>query len=641
MHHLLGLQRTDGYWWFTLEANETIGAEFIFLMNFLGNADPLVLQGIARRIRDVQRADGTWALYYDGPADLSSTVECYFALKLAGVSPTEPCMQKARSFILAQGGIEKVRVFTRIHLALFGIVPWDTCPAMPLEAILLPEWFPVNIYSFSSWARATIVPLFIISSFKPVKPVPGIDLEELFLHPAPKRRYDLKSKEGFLSWEYAFIHFDKIIKKTPRISLGRLRNLSIYKAKKWISEHIDAVEDIYPALAYAALAMKTLGEPNDSPIIKKAVDALTMFQQVYDEPDLPALPDEIRDDGITRPSQLREQKKLPGGTRIHQQCCISPVWDTPWSAVALLEAGVPPDHPAMIKAARWLIKKQILGVRGDWSVRCPEPRPGGWAFEFENDYFPDVDDTIQVLHVLHRVTLPATEKMNAIERGLEWAIAMQNDDGGWAAFDKNNRREIVNRIPFSDHGACLDPSSPDITGRMLELLLTLNFSPDERRIRRAIDYLRSTQESFGGWFARWGINYIYGTWAVLTGLAPLKTPEANAMVERGAKWLASVQRPDGGWGESPESYVQKAYVPLGTSTASQTAWAVMGLVAAGKTDTPECRRGIEFLLNEQNQVGTWDELHHTGTGFPGHFYIRYHGYRSYFPLLALARYRNA
>src|SRR3989338_3232213 len=644
---LLKLQRTDGYWWFALEANESIGAEFIFLMHFLEKIDADILHGIAHRLRDVQRDDGTWSLYYQGPADLSVTIECYFALKLAGDDPVAPPMLKARDFILRHGGIEKARIFTRIHLALFGIVPWSACPKMPVEVMLLPEWFPLNIYEFSSWARASIVPLLIVLSKRPVQKI-SIDLEELFCHPPKKRRYGFKSLNGLISWDAIFIHLDRSMKAASKIPFKPMRQLAFEKAKKWIQDHLEQVEDIYPALAYAAIGLKSLEPSHDSPEMKKALEALKMFQQRYATLDLPRLPAEIKDDGVTPPSLLRVRGIDPKhdaseerGSKIHQQCCISPVWDTPWACVALAEAGLPKDHPALLHASRWLLKKQITYMHGDWSIKCPHVEPGGWSFEFENTYFPDVDDTIQVVHVLKKVKLPEKEVKPAIDRALTWMLAMQNDDGGWGAFDKNNNQELVNKIPFSDHGACLDPSSPDITGRMIELLATEGMSVSDDPVHRAIQYLVRTQEDFGGWFGRWGINYIYGTWAVLTGISALRKRSLSPLLRRGADWLKSIQHADGGFSESPESYVQKTYVPLTKSVPSQTSWAVMGLISAGEEASPEVERGVEYLLKNRNAEGMWDEKEYTCTGFPGHFYIRYHGYRHYFPLLALARYHEA
>ncbi len=629
---LLSLQKNDGYWWFTLEANESIGAEFVFLMHFLGEVDDNILQGIANRILQVQREDGTWALYKDGPADLSATIECYFALKLAGRDIDSEPLKKAREFILASGGIVRSRVFTRIHLAMFGLVPWSSCPEMPAEAIFLPNWFPINIYEFSSWARATIVPLLIFMSIKPVRRLSNnFNLDELFAEPHGERDYSFKTKKGLISWESFFIHFDKILKFYEKFPLKPLRNLAINRCAKWTWDHVERTQDIYPALAYCALAFKALGKPNNSKEIQKPLEVLKSWQQCYVTNDVPAAVSEER----------RIKLSSDTCTIIHQQCCISPVWDTPWSVVALLDAGVPADAPPLLKAGRWLISKQIKDLRGDWAVKNPKGMPGGWSFEFKNDYFPDVDDTIEVLHCLYRLALPDPEKDEPIRRGMAWFLSMQNDDGGWGAFDKNQTCALVNRIPFSDHGACLDPSSPDITGRALELLAGRGMTMNDVPVKRAVEFILRTQEPFGGWFARWGINYIYGTWCVLTGLAELGWSPAGREVKKAVHWLKQIQNEDGGFGESPQSYPVGTYIRWKESVPTQTAWALMALVAAGEVRSEAAGRAARFLMDRINGRGTWDEGCYTGTGFPGHFYIRYHGYRHFFPLLALARYSRS
>lgn len=645
------LQRTDGYWWFSLEANETIGAEFIFLMHYLGDIDQKLLNGIAQRILDVQRSDGTWAIYHEGPGCLSTTIECYFALKLAGIHIDRPEMRKAREFIIKSGGIEKARVFTKIHLAMFGIVPWDALPAMPAEYILMPKCAGFSIYEFSSWARATIVPLLVFISVKKVcKLTKEQQIDELFANPPEKRNYSYRTNKGFFSLEYFFIFLDKCLKLYEKVPFKLLRKYAINRCLSWTWEHIQQTEDIYPALAYGTLAFKAVGYSLDSPEIKKPLGALKMFQQFYATQDIPALPDEIKDDGHTRPSAMRELGIDPfithtlgtaERTAIHQQCCISPVWDTPWAIMALLEAGVPDNDPNLLRSGRWLLQKHITAVRGDWSVKNPKAFPGGWSFEFENDYFPDIDDTIEILQVLHRLAIPWEEKAKAYRLGLDWLLSMQNDDGGWGAFDKNQHLTLVNRIPFSDHGACLDPSSPDITGRMIELLALRNFSKEHPAIRKGLSHIWKTQEAFGAWEARWGINYIYGTWCVLTGLARLGQDRNNPRIRQAVEWLESVQRSDGGFGESPEGYRQKTFVGWKRSVPSQTAWALMALIAGGAGNSPSAHRAAQHLLDKRNANGSWNEMEYTGTGFPQHFYIRYHGYRHFFPLLALGRYFKA
>ncbi|PIR20554.1 MAG: squalene--hopene cyclase [Deltaproteobacteria bacterium CG11_big_fil_rev_8_21_14_0_20_47_16] len=625
---LLQYQTKESYWWFTLEANESISAEYIFLMHFMGNVDAEVEAGIAKRILNEQREDGTWGLYWESPAELSTTIECYFALRLAGYPKDHPALSKARSFILHRGGITESRVFTRIHLAMFGVVPWSAVPAMPVEVILLPHWAPISVYEFSSWARACIIPLLMISEKKPVCELPeDLRLDELFVEaPAERKYHDDVKLSGYVSWENFFQQIDKALRLIQPLAPKQVKSIAMKRCEEWISTHIMRTEDIYPAMAYAALALHTIGEPLTNPVIEKALEGLARFRQ--------------RNDGVLDASVPHEAH--PKGAMVHQQCCISPIWDTPWSATALLDSGFDPKSPALIKTGRWLIDKQITDCYGDWHFKNPDGEPGGWAFEFQNDYFPDVDDTIQVLTVLHRLGLPEKEKAHSIRRGLDWLISMQNDDGGWAAFDKNNSLELVNKIPFSDHGACLDPSSPDITGRVLELLSHFGYQKDDRIVRRAIRYLKKNQETNGSWFGRWGVNYIYGTWAVLTGLAAIGENLSSDYIRHAVQWLKSVQRTDGGFSESPESYNFRRYVPYGDSAVpSQTGWALMGLVAAGEARSDEARCAADWLIGAQLEDGTWDEPQFTGTGFPGHFYIRYHGYRHYFPLLALGRYQTA
>lgn len=621
-------QTPEFYWWFTLEANEAIGAEYIFLMHYLNQVDPKTLQGLSTRILREQRPDGSWGLYWESPPELSITIECYLALRLAGLSQDHPALSKARSFILHRGGITESRVFTRIHLALFGIVPWSAVPTMPVELMLLPHWAPISVYEFSSWARACIIPLLIILEKRPVWKLPsGLNPEELFIEPEGERQYhDDVTTTGYISWENLFQQIDRAMRLIQPLGPKPVKQLALRRCEEWIRAHILHTEDIYPAMAYAAIAFRALGMSATDPVIQKTMDGLGRFQQRH---------------GVELDTSVPHPAASDGDC-FHQQCCISPIWDTPWSITALLDSGANPADPALQKAGRWLISKQITECYGDWHLKNPNAEPGGWAFEFQNDYFPDVDDTIQVLAVLHRLKIPEKDKAHAIRRGLDWLLSMQNDDGGWAAFDKNNNMELVNKIPFSDHGACLDPSSPDITGRALELLSLFGYEKEDRIVRRALRYIKRHQESNGSWFGRWGVNYVYGTWAVLTGLAAIGEDMQSRQVQRAIKWLKYVQRPDGGFGESPESYAMRRYVPYGdASVPSQTGWGLMGLVAAGEARSAQAQKAADWLIRSQRSDGTWDEPQFTGTGFPGHFYIRYHGYRHYFPLLALGRYRSA
>ncbi len=638
---LLAQQYPEGFWWYTLEANESICAEFIMLLHYLGVSEdyPEIQKDLATRILNKQRSDGSWAIYHDGPADLSTTLECYFALKLAGRNPDEPEMLKAKKLILSQGGITQARVFTKIHLALFGIIPWEACPAMPIAFMLLPDWFPVNIYEFSSWARACIVPLLVVLEKKQSVYLPGFSLEELFVEEASQRDYSFKNKEGLFSWSNFFLQVDKICKWSQKwIPPTPLTSLALKKAEEWIVTHVEKTEDIYPAMAYGVFALKALGHQFQDSILQKCFKGLLSFQQDVEEI-LPPLPTPAHDFLFDPPENFKVapfQKK-----QIHQQCCISPVWDTPWVLTALLDAGTKTNHPALLKAARWLISKQITETYGDWAIKNKKAKPGGWSFEFENEYFPDVDDTIQILFSIFKSDLPKKEMMESFQKGLDWLFSMQSKNGGWAAFDKNNTLTWVNKIPFSDHGACLDPPTPDITGRMLELLGFIGYSKDHPVCKKALGFLLKNQETNGSWEGRWGVNYLYGTWCVLQGLQAMGIPSSDSSIRKAVLWLKSIQNKEGGWSESCESYSQGRHIPLPYSTASQTAWALMGLIAAEEGRSKEVKRGIEFLISTQNKSGAWDEEAYTGTGFPGHFYIRYHGYRHYFPLLALAKYSKS
>ena len=618
--NLLSQQNADGYWWFTLEANESIGAGFIQLMHFCDLVDENIQSGLAQRMLSEQQPDGSWSLYHKGPGDISATVECYLSLRLAGHAKDHPSLEKAKNFIRQKGGLSQIRVFTRIHLALFGLIDWEYCPHMPLEMIFLPHWAPLSIYNFSSWARASIVPLLILFAEQPVTPI-DFDLKELYVEKTAKEReaaFRFHAPSP-LSFDFLFIQIDRILKLVAKLPWKPTHNAAMERCIKWTWEHLQKTEDIYPALAYGLMAFKALDYSFESPQIQKPWNALKRFQQ---------------SDANQVPSTQHY--------RTHQQCCISPVWDTPWSCVALSEAGLWQDkHPDFLKTARWLLSKEVRNPNGDWHHKNPQGVPGGWSFEFENEYFPDVDDTVEVLHALSCAALPQKEKDPAIARGIAWTLSMQNDDGGWGAFDKNNDLDLVNKIPFADHSACLDPSTPDITGRVLELLASQGFTQRDKCVQKALQFLKRSQEDFGGWFGRWGVNYIYGTWAVLTGLA-LLDPEQTEDVEikKALDWLQSVQHRDGGFGESPQSYAEEKFVPWERSVPSQTAWGLMALVAGGKANTTAARKAAEWLVKNWG-TEQWQEPEHTGTGFPGHFYLRYHGYRLFFPLLALARYQKA
>lgn len=627
--HLLSQQSPAGYWWYTLEANESINAEFILLSHYLGIATPTLDHGIAQRIQSTQRADGSWPLYFGGPGDVSTTIECYLALKLSGMDIHAEPLKKAKYFILTNGGLTACRVFTRIHLALFGLISWNRCPAMPVSLIHLPMQSPINIYEFSSWARACIVPLLVILNQKKTHALPTDFLDELYLEQSPEEiDWSYRTNSNFLSMEQALIQIDKVLRLSGKFSLKPLKSSALKRCEAWIREHLEKTEDIYPALAYGLMALHSLGYPSSDPTIQKALKALERFQMPAQN-DLSALPER---------AQTPDGPQAPG---IYQQCCISPVWDTPWTGVSLLEGGVSPGNPALLKTGRWLISKQILNTYGDWAKKNKNSLPGGWSFEFENDYFPDIDDTVEVLMFLKKLALPESEVAQCMARGLQWVLSMQCKNGGWAAFDVDNDKEILNRLPFSDHGACLDPPTPDITGRTLEMLAQFGYKKDFKPVQKALNFIEKSQELWGGWWGRWGVNYIYGTWCVLQGLAATGIDPQNASVQKAVSWLKSVQHSDGGFGESCHSYDVKRFIALPVSVPSQTGWALMALVAAGEAKSLEAHKAAAFLVENQTAAGGWNEEHFTGTGFPGHFYIRYHGYRHYFPLLALSKYRNA
>ncbi len=620
-------QHADGYWWYTLEANDSINAEYLMLLKYLGLNDKNTEAALCRWILSNQNDDGSWSLYYKDKGDLSSTVECYMALKLCGFLPAHEQMAKARAFILAAGGITKIRVFSRVHLALFGLVSWTICPNMPVALIQFPEWSPVNIYEFSSWARACIVPLLVIMDQRKSRVVKDFTLDELHTKNESlfKADWSFDKDAGPLSIENAFIQVDKALKVADRLKLKPLRNSSLKKCASYIREHIGETEDIYPAMFYGILALVSLGYDVDDPSVAKALEGLKSFHVRMDRDELLAVPFHAPSNDNTT-------------DYVYQQCCISPVWDTAWAGVALLDAGVLPSDERLIKTARWLITKQITDVVGDWGIKNPEAKPGGWSFEFNNKHYPDVDDSIEVLKFLSRISLPYAELKAPIERGVHWLISMQSKNGGFAAFDKDNNLEVLNKLPFSDHGACLDPATVDITARMITFLVgVLNYDKNDPVILRAANFIRKNQEKDGSFFGRWGVNYIYGTWTALEALATLGLPQDALVVSRAVNWLKTIQNEDGGFGESCDSYRLGQYVSTEESVASQTAWALMGLTAAGHATSDTAKRAAEFLISTQNAQGSWDEKYFTGTGFPGHFYIRYHGYRHFFPLMGMAK----
>ncbi len=610
--YLLTVQNpAGGYWAGELEADSTLTSEYLMLRHFIGRVDPLREKKAVRYLIESQLPDGGWNIFHGGPSELSATVKAYFALKLTGVSPDEPLMIRARENILAKGGAAEVNVFTRIALALFGQYSWQAIPVMLPEFILVPQWFYFNLYAVSYWSRTVIVPLLIIFSHRPLCQLPpSASIDELFLQPKETTR--LKRDRWWFTWRNLFLTIDTVLRWYERHHLRGLRRRAIARASTWMFEHMKGsggTGAIYPAMANSVIAATLVRRSVDDPVVKKALGEIEAL--------------EISDE-----------------QRLHLQPCHSPIWDTCLTINVLVEAGFDRDHPALVKAARWLLSKQIRRS-GDWQVRRPGVVPGGWYFQFENELYPDNDDTAVVLMALGKVILPDEErKRREMFRGFNWMLAMQCRDGGWGSFDVDNNKLILNHIPFADHGALLDPSTADLTGRALEAMGVLGFDATYPPAARGIAFLKAAQEQNGSWYGRWGVNYIYGTWSVLAGLRMIHEEMAQPYVRRAVDWLVSVQNPDGGWGETCQSYVDPGLAGVGPSTASQTAWAVMGLLHAGEIHHPSVRSGIHYLLTQQQPDGGWEEREFTGTGFPRVFYLRYHMYCKYFPLWALSLYRN-
>jgi squalene-hopene/tetraprenyl-beta-curcumene cyclase len=611
--HLLSIQRPDGYWWAELESNVTMAAEHLLLTHFLGVRRPEQWDKLVAYMRRGQNEDGSWSVWYGGPGDLSCTIEAYFALKLAGASPDESYMQRARQFILSQGGMRRARVFTKLWLALFGQFEWQALPAMPPEVILLPARFPFNIYEFASWARATMVPILVVWAHRPVCPIPDeARVDELYVRPEDRRTPEHGPRPTLLSWRSFFLGADRALRLAERSPWKPLRRMALRRAERWILEHQEADGSwggIQPPWVYSLIALRCLGHGLDHPAMARSLKGWEDFSMEDEE-------------------------------TFHVQACVSPVWDTPLAVIALREAGLPPDHPALLRAGRWLLRRQVL-TGGDWQVKSPTTPPGGWPFEFANDNYPDADDTAVIMMALRGLQLEEQDDLNrALDRGLHWLLGMQSGNGGWGAFDKDNTRRFVTQIPFCDFGEVIDPPSEDVTAHVVELLGSWGFDAEDPALKRALAYLWSTQDPEGPWFGRWGVNYIYGTAAVLPALAAAGQDMNDERVRRAVRWLAERQNPDGGWGEACESYLDPSMRGCGPSTASQTAWALLALMAAGEAGSESARRGVDYLMRTQAEDGAWDEPYFTGTGFPVDFMLKYHMYRVYFPLMALGRYRR-
>ncbi len=636
--HLLRVQHPDGYWWGELESNPTMEAEYLLLTHFLGIGDDVTWKKLGNHLLAQQREDGTWGQFFGSPGDLSTSTECYFALKLAGVSPDEPKMKLAREFILSKGGVPRTRIFTKIWLSLFGQYDWKGVPVMPAEIVLLPKWFPVTIYDFSSWARATIVPLLIILDRKPVRPVPeSANIYDLYPEPRSQADYSTKRPNRLIGWGTFFYAGDRVLRMLERLPWKPTRGQAVKRAERWVLEHQEADGSwggIQPPWVYSLMALHALGYPVDHPVMQKGIEGFRSFS-------------------------------IEEGDRLRVQACVSPLWDTCLTMIGLLDAGLDADHPALVRAGEWLVAEQIL-TGGDWQVKAKDVPPGGWAFEFHNDTYPDLDDTSEIVMALDRLKLHSDDsKTQAVQRAVTWLLGMQSSNGGWAAFDKDNTKALIAKLPFLDFGETIDPPSVDVTAHILEMLGQLGYSADHPAVAKGLDYVLKEQEEDGPWFGRWGVNYVYGTGAVLPAFKALGLDMHSEPVLRAVRWLIHHQNDDGGWGESCVSYVDPAYRGRGPSTASQTAWALVALLAADKVDHPAVRAGVDYLTRTQLTDGSWDEPYFTGTGFPGFgigqklsgphekdgdgvlphelpagFMINYHMYRNCWPLMALGRYRK-
>ncbi len=611
------LQRDDGHWVFELEADDTIPSEYVLLRHHLGEPVDATLEAkIANYIRRRQGTHGGWALVQDGPFDMSASVKAYFALKMIGDSVDAAHMVRARQAILSRGGAINCNVFTRFTLAMYGVLTWKSVPLLPVEIMLLPMWSPFHLNKISYWARTTIVPLMVLAALKPrARNSKGIGIDELFLQDTKSIGLSAKAPHQSWSWFLLFRALDKLLRVVEPFFPKKLRQRAIDAALAFTEERLngeDGMGAIYPPMANIVMMYDALGKDENFPpraITRRGIDKLLVIgeQEAYCQP------------------------------------CVSPVWDTALATHAMIEAGGEAATSAAKRGLDWLVPKQVLDVKGDWAAKRPDVRPGGWAFQYNNAHYPDLDDTAVVVMSMDRIQRASGshEYDAAIARGREWIEGMQSDDGGWAAFDVNNLEYYLNNIPFSDHGALLDPPTEDVTGRCISMLAQLGETRDSPQMAAGIEYLRRTQHPEGSWYGRWGMNFIYGTWSVLCALNAAGVSHQDPMMRKSVDWLASIQNQDGGWGEDAVSYrLDYKGWESAPSTASQTAWALLALMAAGEVGNPVVARGIKYLIATQNEKGLWDEQRYTATGFPRVFYLRYHGYPKFFPLWALARYRN-
>ncbi len=657
---LLERQQPDGHWVAELEGDTILESEYILLLAFLGQGTSERAREAAKYLLQHQAPDGSWGNFPGGPIDVSAAVKAYLALRIVGYAAEEPALVRGRQAILAAGGAEKINSFTRFYLAMLGLIPYSLCPAVPPELILVPDWAPFNIYEMSAWSRTIVVPLSLLWACQPVSKLPAdIGIDELYASPEKQlpqqiRGVNTQGSSGWLNWASFFRQVDTSWKFIERMNVKPLRKRALKLCERWILERLeesDGLGAIFPPIVWTIIGLRCLGYSDDSPVIRSQVAELEKLV--------------IRENEVVR-----------------LQPCLSPVWDTAITLIALRDAGVPRTDAAIQRGLDWLLSKEVRKP-GDWSRSHPGLEPGGWYFEYRNEFYPDFDDTAMVLIAFGRC-LPeglgdtwqvdwqkaaatgraadATAMLNGraenaqsavqgledayrllgpARRGANWLSAMQSRDGGWGAFDADNIREAFTKVPFADHNAMIDPSSADISARILEAAASIGLDAREPWQLKALDYVWNDQQHDGAWFGRWGVNYIYGTWQVLQGLVKYGISPQDSRLQRGVQWLISKQQACGGWGETPATYDNPQLRGTGTPTASQTAWALLGLIAAGRADSPAVTRGIQFLLDHQQPDGSWIEAEFTGTGFPRVFYLRYHYYRIYFPLMALSRYRAA
>lgn len=609
--YLLSIQKSAGYWVFPLENDATIVADYLMLCHYIGRVEPERQQKAIRWLLRLQLEDGGWNIYHGGPSELNATVKCAFAMQLAGYDNQFEPLRRAEECLIRLGGLERVNSYTRFYLGLFGQYPWNKLVSMPPELMFLPTSFYFNIYEISSWSRAILVPMCIIWSHKPLKTPPStVDCSRWWA--ANKSRRGRHSLRHTFSWRTFFMTMDAILKRSDRLYAPFTRREALRRAESWMLEHMSrggGLAAIYPAMVNSMIALDCLGYAFDHPA----------YQEAYNE---------------YMKLMMEEEDRL------WFQPCFSPTWDSAMVMAALQRSGMPGSHPAIQRSAEWLVNQEIQ-IRGDWQVKNPYGPAGGWAFEYNNDFYADTDDTAMVLMALRTARMPQDARREAaVQRGIEWLLSMQSSDGGWGAFDVDNNKEVLNLIPFADHNALLDPSTADVTARILEMLGEFGYNSHFSPASRAILFLRNQQEKDGSWYGRWGVNYIYGTWQVITGLRKIGIPPTDPAIQRGVDWLLRYQHEDGGWGENCSTYHDPGQRGKGNSTPSQTAWALMGLMHGGLVDHPAVERGLQYLLDTQKADGSWDEDEFTGTGFPRVYYLRYTGYRNYFPLMAFGLYRS-